>query len=334
MPCVYRLRWRAALLPLLFITHVHLLSADTLQYLYTAFTPGIHFPKFTAAVLVDGEQVVSYDSNISKMIPKTEWMKKIEADDPGYWHTETRRMIEQQDWLQDFVYRAKQRLNHTEGDHILQRVYGCGLDDVITGGYDQYGYDGEDFISLDLRTGTWTAANDKVKSFINHWDPEGDKAEHWKDFVKTDCIDQLKKLVSYGKETLERKVRPEVSVFHKHSPSPEMVCHATGFFPKPLNITWQKDGEDVHEDVDLRETLPNQDGSFQRRSILKVPAEELQKHTYTCVVQHSSLEKELVREVPKGGGSAGGSVGESRRGPDAGSDEGPIGSRHDVPKPL
>ncbi|KAF5885610.1 BOLA class I histocompatibility antigen, alpha chain BL3-7-like, partial [Clarias magur] len=95
---------------------------------------------------------------------------------------------------------------------------------------------------------------------------------------------------------------PEASVFQKHSsPSPELVCHATGFFPKALTINWQKDGEDVHEDMELRETLPNQDGSFQKRSILKVPAEELQKHTYTCVVQHSSLEKELVREVPKGG---------------------------------
>ncbi|KAF5888069.1 BOLA class I histocompatibility antigen, alpha chain BL3-7-like, partial [Clarias magur] len=94
--------------------------------------------------------------------------------------------------------------------------------------------------------------------------------------------------------------RPEVSVFQINSPSPEVVCHATGFFPKAVMITWQKDGEDVHEDVvELRETLPNQDGSFQKRSILKVPAEELQKHTYTCGVQHSSLEKELVREVPK-----------------------------------
>ncbi|GAA6090326.1 BOLA class I histocompatibility antigen, alpha chain BL3-7-like isoform X2, partial [Tachysurus ichikawai] len=68
------------------------------------------------------------------------------------------------------------------------------------------------------------------------------------------------------------------SVFHKHSPSPEVVCHATGFFPKAVMISWRKDGEDVHEDVELRETLPNQDGSFQKRSILKVPAEELQKH--------------------------------------------------------
>ncbi|MCJ8742885.1 hypothetical protein PDJAM_G00087520 [Pangasius djambal] len=74
-------------------------------------------------------------------------------------------------------------------------------------------------------------------------------------------------------------------------------------------ISWQKDGEEVHEDVELRETLPNQDGSFQKRSILRVPAEELQKHTYTCVIQHSSLEKELVLEVPKGGGSGGAPIG-------------------------
>ncbi|XP_058231683.1 BOLA class I histocompatibility antigen, alpha chain BL3-6-like [Hemibagrus wyckioides] len=74
-------------------------------------------------------------------------------------------------------------------------------------------------------------------------------------------------------------------------------------------ISWRKDGEDVNEDVELRETLPNQDGSFQKRSILKVPAEDLQKHTYTCVIQHSSLKEELVLEVPKGGGSDGGSGG-------------------------
>ncbi|KAF4074773.1 hypothetical protein AMELA_G00242970 [Ameiurus melas] len=91
-------------------------------------------------------------------------------------------------------------------------------------------------------------------------------------------------------------VRPTASVFQKHSP-PEVVCHATGFFPKTVMITWQKDGEDVHEDVDLGETLPNQDGSFQKRSILTVSAEDLQKHTYTCVIQHSSLEKEIVLPV-------------------------------------
>ncbi|XP_053337559.1 H-2 class I histocompatibility antigen, Q8 alpha chain-like [Clarias gariepinus] len=285
---------RAELKLLLIILYVvHLSSSDThsLEYHYTVNGHS------TAVGLVDGEQVVSYDSNIRKMIPKTEWMKKIEVNDPRYWDRETQRMKVQQDEFQAFMYLTKQRFNHTKGDHIVQRISGCERDDdVTTRGYDQYSYDGEDFISLDLRTGTWTAANDKAERFINDWDPKGTKAEYWKDFLETDCIHQLKKFVS-----LQRKVCPEVSMFHRHSsPSPEVVCHATGFLPKPLNITWQKDGEDVREDVELRETLPNQDGSFQKRSILKVPAEELQKHTYTCVVQHSSLEKEIRIDVPKG----------------------------------
>ncbi|KAB5528269.1 hypothetical protein PHYPO_G00138340 [Pangasianodon hypophthalmus] len=181
-------------------------------------------------------------------------------------------------------------------------MYGCELDDDGTArGYDQYGYDGEDFISLDVEAGVWKPA---TKTDVTHkWDPDGHYALDQMSYLteqnglKKKCIDWLKKYVSYGNESLERKVRPEASVFQKHSTPPEVVCHATGFFPKALNITWQKDGEEVHENVELRETLPNQDGSFQKRSILTVPAEELQKHNYTCVIQHSSLEKELVQPV-------------------------------------
>ncbi|KAF5890021.1 BOLA class I histocompatibility antigen, alpha chain BL3-7-like isoform X1, partial [Clarias magur] len=288
------------------VVHLSWAGRHSLEYLYTV------NGQSTAVGLVDGEQVVYYDGNIRKMIPKTDWMKKIETDDPGYWNRETEYMAEQRDRFQVIVnLEKKRRLNPTAGEHTVQRMHGCELDDDgATGGHIQYAYDGEDFISLDLTTGTWTAANDKAQNFINHWDPKGTEAKYWKDFLENDCIDRLKMFMSYSSKTLERKVHPEVSVFQKHSsPSPELVCHATGFFPKALNITWQKDGEDVHEDVALRETLPNQDGSFQKRSILKVSSMKLWIHTYTCVVQHSSLEKELVREVPKGGGSDGGSGG-------------------------
>ncbi|XP_053466569.1 BOLA class I histocompatibility antigen, alpha chain BL3-7-like isoform X2 [Ictalurus furcatus] len=315
---------------LLFLTFTaHLSSADThtLQYLYTAVRPGVHF---TAVGLVDGEQFVFYDINMMMRI--SAWMKKAEADDPDYWQRETEHVQNQQDSFQNNVARVMKRFNQSEGVHTLQRIYGCECDDDgTTRGYDEYGYDGEDFISLDLKTGTWTATNDKAKNFINEWDPNGDKAKHWNDFLKTDCIDQLQKVLNDGKETLERKVPPTASVFQKNSSSPEVVCHATGFFPKTVNITWQKDGEDVHEDVKLNETLPNQDGSFQKRIILTVSAEDLQKHTYTCVIQHSSLEKEIVLPVSErrilnpdrrtGGGSGGG----SDEGSGGGSGGAPIG---------
>ncbi|XP_060763970.1 LOW QUALITY PROTEIN: BOLA class I histocompatibility antigen, alpha chain BL3-6-like [Neoarius graeffei] len=188
--------------------------------------------------------------------------------------------------------------------HTYQRMVGCELDDDgTTRGYSQEGYDGEDFLSFDLKTLTWIAPTPQALLTKRKWEFDTDYNNELKNYLENACIEWLKKYMPSSRETLERKVRPEASVFHKHSPSPEVVCHATGFFPKAVMITWQKDGEDLIEDVELTETLPNQDGSFQKRSILKVPAEELQKHKYTCVVQHSSLgEEKIVLEVPKVGG--------------------------------
>uniref|UniRef100_A0A8B9GTJ1 Major histocompatibility complex class I UBA n=1 Tax=Astyanax mexicanus TaxID=7994 RepID=A0A8B9GTJ1_ASTMX len=169
-------------------------------------------------------------------------------------------------------------------------MYGCELDeDGTKRGYFQDGYDGKDFISLDLKTETWTAPVPQAFITKQKWDRTGDAAFQ-KAYLETTCIEWLQKYVGYGKETLERKVAPEVSVFQKSSPS-EVVCHATGFFPKAVMISWQKNEEDLNEGVELRETVPNQDGSFQKRSILTVSPEELKNNQYTCVVQHSSLEK-------------------------------------------
>ncbi|XP_047674547.1 H-2 class I histocompatibility antigen, Q9 alpha chain-like [Tachysurus fulvidraco] len=270
----------------------------SLQYFYTAVTPGINFPEFTAVGLVDGGQFVYYDGKIRRVIPKTEWIQKMNYDDPDYWNRETQNLQGSQETFKVNVDTAMQRFNQTTGVHSVQLMYGCDLDDDGTvRGYRQYGYDGEDFISLDLKTVTWIAAKPQAVITKNKWDNDPGMSVARKKYLDNICIKWLKKYVSYGREILERKVRPEMSLFQEEASSPELVCHATGFFPKAVMVSWRKNGEEVHEDVDLRETLPNQDGSFQKRSILKVPAEELQKHTYTCVIQHSSLEKELVLHV-------------------------------------
>ncbi|XP_060763779.1 BOLA class I histocompatibility antigen, alpha chain BL3-7-like isoform X2 [Neoarius graeffei] len=298
------------LLFLVFGVHLAAAVTHTLQIFYTAVTPGINFPQFTAVALVDGVQSEYYDSKERRFLPKTEWMKKIDADIPDYWDRFTEVLQGTEDDFRVGVATLMQRFNHTGGVHTVQRMYGCELDDDGTiRGYMQDGYDGEDFISLDLKTLTWTAAKPQAVITKHKWDNIPGYTVGQKSYLENECIEWLKRHLSYGRETLERKVRPEVAMFHKHSPSPEVVCHATGFFPKAVMITWQKDGEDLIEDVELTEMLPNQDGSFQKRSILKVPAEELQKHNYTCVVQHSSLEEGIAVEVPKDGGSDGGSDG-------------------------
>lgn len=69
-----------------------------------------------------------------------------------------------------------------------------------------------------------------------------------------------------------------------------MVCHATGFYPDGVMITWKRDGKELQEDVWVGETLPNEDGTFQKRVELRVSPEERRKGHYTCEVAHNSGE--------------------------------------------
>ncbi|KAI5616847.1 major histocompatibility complex class I UXA2 precursor, partial [Silurus asotus] len=169
----------------------------TLQYRYTLVTQGIHFQEFTAVALVDAERVAYYDSNIGKIIPKTEWIRKIGAD---YWNNQSQRMQSDQENLKQLLNTIIKTFNYTEGSHTLQWMYGCGVHDGgKTAGYDRYGFDGEDFISLDLESKTWTAANDKAVITKHQWKTAGTEAQIRKRYLKIECVNWLMKFVSYSK---------------------------------------------------------------------------------------------------------------------------------------
>lgn len=95
-------------------------------------------------------------------------------------------------------------------------MYGCELnDDGTTQGFYQYAYDGEDFVSLDKNTLTWTAANPQAVITKHKWEALA-VAEQNKGYLENTCIEWLKKYVAYGKDTLERKGR-NMGCFDIHS---------------------------------------------------------------------------------------------------------------------
>ncbi|KAM9838511.1 major histocompatibility complex class I-related gene protein-like [Aulostomus maculatus] len=278
----------------------HSVAAVThsLKYFYTASSQVPNFPEFVGVGLVNGVETVRFDSNAQKAEARQDWMERITADVPDYWEGETQGFIGA--W-QDFTSNieiAKERFNQTKGVHIYQNIYGCEWDDE-TGevtAFDQDGYDGEDFIAFDLQTLTWIAPNQQAFMSKLKWDNDNARITQRKNYFTKICPEWLKKYVNYGRSSLLRTELPKVSLLQK-SPSSPVSCFATGFYPNRAAMFWRKDGEELHEDVDLGEILPNHDGTFQMAADLKLPPEDQGK--YECVFQLSGVKEVLVTRLEK-----------------------------------
>ncbi|XP_051788986.1 class I histocompatibility antigen, F10 alpha chain-like isoform X2 [Erpetoichthys calabaricus] len=275
---------------LLLFVDLTLAETQSLKYFYTGSSGVTEFPEFVVVGLVNDEQFVYFDNNINRMIPRQEWMAKSEG--PSYWDGQTQALIGSAQNFKANLGTLKERFNQTEGIHTWQMMYGCELDDDgTTRGFHQFGYDGDDYVSFDKQTLTWTAANPRGETTKMRWDPNKALNLQTKGYLEGTCIEWLKKYVVYGAATLERKVHPEVFLTHKRTDSGmEATCYVTGFFPRDIEVMWQNGGaRDL--DIESGEVLPNEDGTYQVKKTLKLKKkpEELKKGDYSCRVAHSSL---------------------------------------------
>nr|XP_033503179.1 major histocompatibility complex class I-related gene protein-like [Epinephelus lanceolatus] len=258
-------------------------------------------PEFVAVALVDKVEIIYCDSTGQAPEATMDWMDKLFKKNPQHlaWYAD--KCLGNQHTFKATIENLMQHFNQTEDIHIFQRMNGCEWDDETdeVSGNLHYGYDGEDLISLDLETETWIAPKQQAVFTKHEWDTDRYNSIFWKYALRHDCIENLKEYVNYGKSSLQKTDLPSVSLLQK-SPSSPVSCHATGFYPNRAMMFWRKDGEEIHEDVDHREILPNHDGSFQMSvdlNLSSVPPEDWRR--YDCVFHLSGVKDDIITKLDK-----------------------------------
>uniref|UniRef100_A0A3B3C5L6 Ig-like domain-containing protein n=1 Tax=Oryzias melastigma TaxID=30732 RepID=A0A3B3C5L6_ORYME len=267
------------------------LLKHSLKYFITGTSGITKIPGFVVVAMIDETQYGYCDDNMEEIEPKQDWIKKLFQKKPEHLKDHSKRCFNNQQLFKAYMGVFKQCLNQTEDSHVLQSVSGCEWDDEShdVKGINQYGYDGEDFISLDLLTLTWITPKTQAVVIKHLWDTDKARLEFIKNlYMSVLCPDFL-----------QRTDRPSVSLLQK-TPSSPVSCHATGFYPDRADLFWRKDGEEIHEGVEKGGILPNSDGTFQMSSELNI---SLIKHEdwrkYDCVFQLYGVKEEIIITLNK-----------------------------------
>ncbi|CAO2636308.1 Class I histocompatibility antigen, Gogo-B*0101 alpha chain [Lemmus lemmus] len=278
-------------------------GSHTLRYFVTTTSgPGVREPRVIIVGYVDNIEFMSFDSDAES--PRTEsrgsWVKRMGQK---FWEEEVK-------YAESYAQRARENLqlalsvyNHSSNDsHTIQCLIGCeiGPDGRLIRGYYAHAYDGKDYLSLNEDLHSWTAGDTLAQIAANKWKADG-VAGRIRAILEGRCVETLLRHLEIGKETLQRTDPPKAHVTHhlRHEGDVTLRCWALGFYPAEITLTWQRDGEDQIQDMELVETRPAGDGTFQKWAAVVVPPGDEER--YTCLVHHEGLPEPLTLRWGKEG---------------------------------
>eukprot|EP00079_Xenopus_tropicalis_P038070 XP_017951841.1 PREDICTED: class I histocompatibility antigen, F10 alpha chain-like [Xenopus tropicalis] len=277
-----------------------LLGSHTLQYdvtLVSAPTPGV--PQFSIIVYVDGVPYGRYNSDIGR----AEAFISISSLPFSSLLTVSEHMQQQTKLAQEYEIAHRQRLDflmgifnmtNDNGDtHIYQTKNACELhDDGTIGGYQEIAIDGKEILVYDKERVVFKPVTHEAVMMSHLWNERYDST-YTEIFMEIDCIEHMKMYLPYISTDLEKKVSPNVQISSSESESgTNLHCSGYGFYPRDVEVKWIKNGRDEIHSEEAAQILPNPDGTYQIRVSVGVTPEE--GATYSCHIDHSSLENPLV----------------------------------------
>ncbi|KAK6469104.1 major histocompatibility complex class I-related gene protein-like isoform X1, partial [Huso huso] len=276
-------------------------GTHSLQFFGVATTEGTEIPAYVTVDVVDDVHISYYNSTIEEPVLLLDSNKTKGRE---FWERRTWNILYCKEIFKWSLRNTVQQFNHT-GVHTYQYMGGCELHDNGTKqAYLNHAYDGKDFISFDVETLTWVAAVPQAVFYKHKREADTALQQIIFKYYQQECFQLLEWYLQYGMEPLQRKVRPAVMLIQRkaqESAGTDVICHVTGFYPREDEVNWIRDGEALLEEgVWSGEVLPNGDTTYQLRKTLTVSPDDQKKHSYSCQVDHTSLDEKMdVKWVPE-----------------------------------
>ncbi|KAM5145648.1 major histocompatibility complex class I-related gene protein-like [Mantella aurantiaca] len=293
--------WRCHLLLLSYLT-LRTAQADShvLQYYFTALKQAgepLHW--FSIVGIMDGLQIVRYNSEIHKVDSHYVWMK--DPEEPHMWEknlTQLAQKYEQK--LCSTLQRIERMFNQPVDFHTYQIRFECvHYEDSSIGGHTEFGYNGRELIFFDKHQLKYVPAVEKAKLLTQEWNRDQQSIRADKEFSENHCIDWIIRYKEHVREELKTDVYPEVKVWGRRQSDgvTRLQCLVYGFHPRAVDVKWVRNGIDHLLSEEMTPILPHPDGTYQLKVTVDVPTTE--GDTYSCHVDHSSLEETLIVNLKK-----------------------------------
>nr|KAF6341543.1 hypothetical protein mMyoMyo1_011958 [Myotis myotis] len=145
----------------------------SLRWFFTAVSrPGRGEARYLDVSYVDDTRFERFDSDSEsqRSEPRAPWVGQVE---PGYWDLSTRNAKATAQTFRLNLQTLRGYYNQSQdGSHTLQEMRGCdmGPDGRLLRGYDQFAYDGTDYLALNEDLRSWTAADTAAQITRRKWE--------------------------------------------------------------------------------------------------------------------------------------------------------------------
>ncbi|CAO2626754.1 MHC class I-like protein MILL1 [Lemmus lemmus] len=206
------------------------------------------------------------------------------------WARETEGLRKMEEQLRRILAEVTGQDRGGPGLHTIQVTVGCELQrNGNIGGFWHLGFDGQDALTFDQKTLTWTMAVPSTQQTKTFWETHAPRADQVKTFLEDICPAQLQRHLNSLRNSQMDTGPPRVNVTSRRYPVGRitLTCWAFNLYPPVATLSWLQDGKAVQQHTFGPGTiLPSGDGTYQTRlSIWVLPGQE--PH-FTCHLRHRS----------------------------------------------